>query len=225
MDPVAKKWAATTSPQASLAIYKNTNNGAHRIVALGVNNNEVIINAMINKDINPQRASDTFSQFQDTHTKDLFGINFHSKDDNDNFLKALETAQSPSATSSPAPAQNKPTETKPQANPTQQQQPASQSMKARESLSSIIMGAPDKLKPALKPTIKPTETKGPEPKPTETKLPVQQPAATQLLSGGGTTGGGNNAKEIEEMKKEILSILRSEMATMKKELLEAIKNG
>lgn len=97
-----KKWvpSGTSSGLSKVHIYQHTVNGTFRIVGRKLHDHEVVINCAILKGLKYSQATGTFHQWRDNRT--VYGLNFSSKDDADNFavamLRAIEMLNQNSST-------------------------------------------------------------------------------------------------------------------------------
>lgn len=84
-----KKWvpSGTSSGLSKVHIYQHTVNGTFRIVGRKLHDHEVVINCAILKGLKYSQATGTFHQWRDNRT--VYGLNFSSKDDADNFAVAM----------------------------------------------------------------------------------------------------------------------------------------
>ncbi|XP_037575852.1 protein enabled isoform X1 [Dermacentor silvarum] len=84
-----KKWvpSGSSSGLSKVHIYQHTVNGTFRIVGRKLHDHEVVINCAILKGLKYSQATGTFHQWRDNRT--VYGLNFSSKDDADNFAVAM----------------------------------------------------------------------------------------------------------------------------------------
>jgi len=87
-------------------IYQHTLNGTFRIVGRKLDDHEVVINSAILRGFKYNQATQTFHQWRDQRT--IYGLNFSSKDDAEQFALAmtgaLEQLSNPNAQPPPLPA-------------------------------------------------------------------------------------------------------------------------
>jgi enabled protein len=97
-DDVNKKWipAGSSHGLSKVHIYHHLINSTFRVVGRKLQDHEVVINCAILKGLKYNQATPTFHQWRDN--KQVYGLNFSSKDDADVFanamLKALEVLNS-----------------------------------------------------------------------------------------------------------------------------------
>ncbi|XP_047737104.1 protein enabled isoform X4 [Hyalella azteca] len=90
-DDGTKKWvpAGSSSGLSKVQIYHHTGNTSFRVVGRKINDHEVVINCAIQKALKYNQATPTFHQWRDN--RQVYGLNFSSKDDADAFAQAMLT--------------------------------------------------------------------------------------------------------------------------------------
>ncbi|KAF2366296.1 WH1/EVH1 domain [Trinorchestia longiramus] len=90
-DDATKKWipAGTSSGLSKVQIYHHTGNTTFRVVGRKLSDHEVVINCAIQKALKYNQATPTFHQWRDN--RQVYGLNFSSKDDADSFAQAMLT--------------------------------------------------------------------------------------------------------------------------------------
>ena len=88
-DDTTKKWipSGTSSGLSKVQIYHHTVNNTFRVVGRKLHDHEVVINCAISKGLKYNQATATFHQWRDS--KQVYGLNFSSKEDADAFAKAM----------------------------------------------------------------------------------------------------------------------------------------
>ncbi|CAG0880643.1 unnamed protein product [Darwinula stevensoni] len=91
-DDVLKKWihSGSSTGLSKVHIYQHVVNSAFRVVGRKLQDHEVVINCAILKGLKYNQATPTFHQWRDN--KQVYGLNFSSKDDADNFATAMMRA-------------------------------------------------------------------------------------------------------------------------------------
>ncbi|XP_042221690.1 protein enabled-like isoform X2 [Homarus americanus] len=128
-DDVNKKWlpSGTSTGLSKVHIYQHTVNNTFRVVGRKLQDHEVVINCAILKGLKYNQATVTFHQWRDN--RQVYGLNFSSKDDADAFahamLKALEVLNNGGSVRQvpPPPPPAAPTQQQPQQQQQQQQPP------------------------------------------------------------------------------------------------------
>ncbi|KAG0721522.1 Protein enabled [Chionoecetes opilio] len=132
-DDVNKKWlpSGTSTGLSKVHIYQHTLNNTFRVVGRKLQDHEVVINCAILKGLKYNQATATFHQWRDN--RQVYGLNFSSKDDADAFaqamLKALEVLNNGGGVRQMPPPPPPVTPAQPQLQqppPVQQQQPPQQ---------------------------------------------------------------------------------------------------
>eukprot|EP00794_Sanderia_malayensis_P020284 gene20284-22270_t len=87
-----KKWEHAGGSQgiSRVHVYHNTVNNNYRIVGRKVNDNEVVINCSILKNLKYNKATATFHQWRDQ--RQVYGLNFQSADDATSFSDTVAMA-------------------------------------------------------------------------------------------------------------------------------------
>ncbi|XP_057651368.1 protein enabled isoform X2 [Diorhabda carinulata] len=88
-DDVNKKWvpSGTSSGLSKVHIYQHTVHQTFRVVGRKLQDHEVVINCAILKGLKYNQATSTFHQWRDN--KQVYGLNFSSKEDADCFARAM----------------------------------------------------------------------------------------------------------------------------------------
>ncbi|XP_018561654.1 protein enabled isoform X1 [Anoplophora glabripennis] len=88
-DDVNKKWvpSGTSSGLSKVHIYQHTVQQTFRVVGRKLQDHEVVINCAILKGLKYNQATATFHQWRDN--KQVYGLNFSSKEDADCFARAM----------------------------------------------------------------------------------------------------------------------------------------
>ncbi|KAL3284549.1 hypothetical protein HHI36_018706 [Cryptolaemus montrouzieri] len=88
-DDVNKKWvpSGTSSGLSKVHIYQHTVQQTFRVVGRKLQDHEVVINCAILKGLKYNQATATFHQWRDN--KQVYGLNFSSKEDADQFARAM----------------------------------------------------------------------------------------------------------------------------------------
>ncbi|XP_019867335.1 protein enabled isoform X2 [Aethina tumida] len=88
-DDMNKKWvpSGTSSGLSKVHIYQHTIQQTFRVVGRKLQDHEVVINCAILKGLKYNQATPTFHQWRDN--KQVYGLNFSSKEDADCFAKAM----------------------------------------------------------------------------------------------------------------------------------------
>nr|CAD7257296.1 unnamed protein product [Timema shepardi] len=88
-DDVNKKWipSGTSSGLSKVHIYQHQINNTFRVVGRKLQDHEVVINCAILKGLKYNQATPTFHQWRDN--KQVYGLNFSSKEDADSFARAM----------------------------------------------------------------------------------------------------------------------------------------
>ncbi|PSN32311.1 Protein enabled [Blattella germanica] len=88
-DDVNKKWipSGTSSGLSKVHIYQHQVNNTFRVVGRKLQDHEVVINCAILKGLKYNQATATFHQWRDN--KQVYGLNFSSKEDADSFARAM----------------------------------------------------------------------------------------------------------------------------------------
>ncbi|KAK4873296.1 hypothetical protein RN001_015325 [Aquatica leii] len=88
-DDVNKKWvpSGTSSGLSKVHIYQHTVQQTFRVVGRKLHDHEVVINCAILKGLKYNQATATFHQWRDN--KHVYGLNFSSKEDADQFARAM----------------------------------------------------------------------------------------------------------------------------------------
>lgn len=106
-DDTNKKWipSGTSSGVSRVHIYQNTLNNTFRVVGRKLQDHELVINYAIQKGLKYNTATATFHNWRDS--RQVYGLNFSSKEDAHNFaetitqvLDLLNTSSSPSSQNS-----------------------------------------------------------------------------------------------------------------------------
>ncbi|XP_039280085.1 protein enabled isoform X5 [Nilaparvata lugens] len=109
-DDANKKWipSGTSSGLSKVHIFQHQTNNTFRVVGRKLQDHEVVINCVIIKGLKYNQATQTFHQWRDN--KQVYGLNFSSKEDADGFARAMLHAlevlgmtNRPAQTSAPAP--------------------------------------------------------------------------------------------------------------------------
>lgn len=88
-DDVNKKWvpSGSSSGLSKVHIYQHTIQQTFRVVGRKIHDHEVVINCAILKGLKYNQATPTFHQWRDN--KQVYGLNFSSKEDADLFARAM----------------------------------------------------------------------------------------------------------------------------------------
>lgn len=88
-DDVNKKWmpSGTSSGLSKVHVFQHQVNNTFRVVGRKLQNQEVVINCVILKSLKYNQATATFHQWRDN--KQVYGLNFSSKEDADAFAHAM----------------------------------------------------------------------------------------------------------------------------------------
>ncbi|KAL1123948.1 hypothetical protein AAG570_001718 [Ranatra chinensis] len=88
-DDANKKWvpSGTSSGLSKVHIFQNLTNNTFRVVARKLQDHEVVINCCILKGLKYNQATNTFHQWRDN--KQIYGLNFSSREDADTFARAM----------------------------------------------------------------------------------------------------------------------------------------
>jgi hypothetical protein len=91
-DDNSKKWVPSGASQgiSKVQIYQHTVNNTFRVVGRKVQDHEVVINCAILKGLKYNQATPTFHQWRDS--RQVYGLNFASREDAENFSQAMLTA-------------------------------------------------------------------------------------------------------------------------------------
>ncbi|XP_073986936.1 uncharacterized protein isoform X10 [Rhodnius prolixus] len=91
-DDTSKKWipSGSSSGLSKVHIFQNHSNNTFRVVARKLQDHEVVINCIILKGLKYNQATQTFHQWRDN--KQVYGLNFSSRDDADAFARAMTHA-------------------------------------------------------------------------------------------------------------------------------------
>uniref|UniRef100_A0A0B6ZNV9 WH1 domain-containing protein n=1 Tax=Arion vulgaris TaxID=1028688 RepID=A0A0B6ZNV9_9EUPU len=91
-DDANKKWvpSGTTQGLSKVQIYQHTANNTFRVVGRKVQDHEVVINCAILKGLKYNQATPTFHQWRDS--RQVYGLNFASRDDAESFSQAMLAA-------------------------------------------------------------------------------------------------------------------------------------
>ncbi|XP_046999265.1 protein enabled isoform X2 [Schistocerca americana] len=91
-DDINKKWipSGTSSGLSKVHIYQHQVNNTFRVVGRKLQDHEVVINCAILKGLKYNQATATFHQWRDN--KQVYGLNFSSKEDADSFARAMAHA-------------------------------------------------------------------------------------------------------------------------------------
>ncbi|XP_067007842.2 protein enabled [Anabrus simplex] len=91
-DDVNKKWipSGSSSGLSKVHIYQHQINNTFRVVGRKLQDHEVVINCAILKGLKYNQATATFHQWRDN--KQVYGLNFSSKEDADSFARAMSHA-------------------------------------------------------------------------------------------------------------------------------------
>ncbi|XP_054714607.1 protein enabled homolog [Uloborus diversus] len=106
-DDMNKKWvpSGSSSGLSKVHIYQHLTNNTFRVVGRKLQDHEVVINASILKGLKYNQATPTFHQWRDN--KQVYGLNFSSRDDAEAFaaamLRTLDMINQNSSSSRPPP--------------------------------------------------------------------------------------------------------------------------
>ncbi|BES88582.1 Hypothetical protein NTJ_01388 [Nesidiocoris tenuis] len=91
-DDTSKKWipSGSSSGLSKVHIFQNISNNTFRVVARKLQDHEVVINCIILKGLKYNQATHTFHQWRDN--KQVYGLNFSSREDADGFARAMTHA-------------------------------------------------------------------------------------------------------------------------------------
>ncbi|XP_070181483.1 vasodilator-stimulated phosphoprotein-like isoform X2 [Littorina saxatilis] len=91
-DDQSKKWVPSGNTQglSKVQIYHHTTNNTFRVVGRKLQDHEVVINCAILKGLKYNQATPTFHQWRDN--RQVYGLNFASREEADNFSQAMLTA-------------------------------------------------------------------------------------------------------------------------------------
>jgi len=92
LDTNSQSWSPATFSVVPVSFYSEPTSGRTRIIAM--ENSEPKINSLLLPSMVFQRPSDTFGQWMDATSSELYGLNFTSKMDSENFEKAFQDAVS-----------------------------------------------------------------------------------------------------------------------------------
>jgi hypothetical protein len=93
-DDATKKWnsGGSTPGLAKVQIYQHLINQSYRVVGRKLQDQEVVINCMLVKGLKYNQANPTFLQWRDVNAKQVYGLNFQSKEEADAFAQILKLA-------------------------------------------------------------------------------------------------------------------------------------
>lgn len=88
-DDMQKKWvpSGSSSGLSKVQIYHHQQNNTFRVVGRKLQDHEVVINCSILKGLKYNQATATFHQWRDS--KFVYGLNFSSQQDAENFARAM----------------------------------------------------------------------------------------------------------------------------------------
>jgi enabled protein len=88
-DDVNKKWvpSGSSSGLSKVQLYHHQLNNTFRVVGRKLQDHEIVMNCAILRGLKYNQATVTFHQWRDN--KQIYGLNFSSKDDADAFAKAM----------------------------------------------------------------------------------------------------------------------------------------
>jgi len=88
-DDNQKKWvpSGSSSGLSKVQIYHHQQNNTFRVVGRKLQDHEVVINCSILKGLKYNQATATFHQWRDS--KFVYGLNFSSQNDAENFARAM----------------------------------------------------------------------------------------------------------------------------------------
>lgn len=93
-DDVNKRWVPSGSTQApclsKVHIYQHAQNSTYRVVGRKLEDMEVVINCPLRSNLRYNHATATFHQWRDS--RQVYGLNFASKNDADNFAAGMSIA-------------------------------------------------------------------------------------------------------------------------------------
>ncbi|KAK7474695.1 hypothetical protein BaRGS_00034060 [Batillaria attramentaria] len=91
-DDVSKKWVPSGNTQglSKVQIYHHQANNTFRVVGRKLQDHEVVINCAILKGLKYNQATPTFHQWRDN--RQVYGLNFASREEAENFSAAMQTA-------------------------------------------------------------------------------------------------------------------------------------
>ncbi|XP_041351458.1 protein enabled-like isoform X2 [Gigantopelta aegis] len=91
-DDANKKWVPSGSTQglSKVQIYQHSVNNTFRVVGRKLQDHEVVINCAVLKGLKYNQATPTFHQWRDS--RQVYGLNFASKEEAENFAHAMLTA-------------------------------------------------------------------------------------------------------------------------------------
>ncbi|XP_025104310.1 vasodilator-stimulated phosphoprotein-like [Pomacea canaliculata] len=91
-DDVSKKWVPSGNTQglSKVQIYHHTGNNTFRVVGRKLQDHEVVINCAILKGLKYNQATPTFHQWRDN--RQVYGLNFASREDAESFSQGMMTA-------------------------------------------------------------------------------------------------------------------------------------
>ncbi|XP_023684092.1 enah/Vasp-like a isoform X8 [Paramormyrops kingsleyae] len=210
-DDGSKKWVPIKPGQQGFSrinIYHNAANNTFRVVGVKLQDQQVVINYSIVKGLKYNQATPTFHQWRDA--RQVYGLNFASKEEAATFSNAMLFALNVLSTQEGGPAVQRPAQNGPTADDTenqrrqmmeQQQQMQVQLERERRTSASgppIPAGHPSSLSaapPAAAPA--PVPTGGPPPPPPPPGPPPPStgapPPPPPLPAGGGPGGHGEGA--------------------------------
>jgi len=90
LDTNSQSWSPATFSVVPVSFYSEPASGRTRIIAM--ENSEPKINSLLLPGMVFHRPSDTFGQWMDATSSELYGLNFTSKMDSENFEKAFQDA-------------------------------------------------------------------------------------------------------------------------------------
>ncbi|CAG0915952.1 unnamed protein product [Notodromas monacha] len=92
-DDVLRKWipSGSSSGLSKVHIYQHMANFTFRVVGRKLQDHEVVINCSVLKTLKYNQATPTFHQWRDSK-QSVYGLNFSSKEDADNFAAAMQHA-------------------------------------------------------------------------------------------------------------------------------------
>ncbi|KAJ8681311.1 hypothetical protein QAD02_017098 [Eretmocerus hayati] len=145
-DDVNKKWvpSGSSSGLSKVQLYHHQLNNTFRVVGRKLQDHEIVMNCAILRGLKYNQATVTFHQWRDN--KQVYGLNFSSKDDADAFAKAMLQALDVLSNGTAAPRNLGPAVapvTQQQPQPQQQQQQQQQQMPVYQQQQQIIQQQPN----------------------------------------------------------------------------------
>ncbi|XP_012937173.2 ena/VASP-like protein [Aplysia californica] len=242
-DDANKKWVPSGSTQglSKVQIYQHTSNNTFRVVGRKLQDHEVVINCAILKGLKYNQATPTFHQWRDS--RQVYGLNFASREDAENFsqamLTALETLNSLYRQPPPMAPPPQPPQPQPQGNIYAQAHNAVNGPSEQEDRMQRDEPPTHKRQMSGGGGMRETEEMliqlllGPVPRPMyvdpgrnlramEEPTGLRNPSLTGQEAVAPVNGGGALGGDMEALKQEILTEMRREMNKMKSEIIDVL---